>query len=120
MRILIADDEPKVRFALRVSLEQHPGFKTIGEAIDAEDLLAQTNVICPDLILLDWDLPGLPAAELLIALRRICPRLRVLVLSEKPEVHQAASRAGASAFVCKGESPDRLRSALDECCIVDI
>ena len=61
MRIMIADSQPKVRFALRVALEQRPGFKTISEAIDSEDLIVQSRVICPDLVMLDWELPGLPS-----------------------------------------------------------
>jgi DNA-binding NarL/FixJ family response regulator len=58
MRILLADDQPKVRFALRVLLERQPGLKVVGEAADADDLLAQMETACPDLVLLAWELPG--------------------------------------------------------------
>jgi DNA-binding NarL/FixJ family response regulator len=70
MHILIADDQPKVRFALRVLLGRQPGCKVMGEAVNAEDLLAQSKTACPDLVLLGWELPGLAAIDPLTALRR--------------------------------------------------
>ncbi len=115
MRILIADDQPKVRFALRVALERQPGPKTVGEAIDSCDLLAQARSVCPDLVLLDWDLPGISAADLLRELHHLCHRLAVIVLSEKPELAETAIAFGANAFVSKSDPPERLFSAIREC-----
>lgn len=116
MRILIADDQPKVRFALRVALERQPGTKTVGEATDAVDLLAQARSVCPDLLLLDWELPEMPILELLSELRQICRRLKVIVLSEKSEAAQAALLIGADAFVSKADPPEYLSKAISECC----
>jgi DNA-binding NarL/FixJ family response regulator len=115
MRILLADGQPKVRFALRVLLEQQPTLEVIGEAVDGEDLLAQIEVICPDLILLGWELPGLTAVGALSALRQRCPDLRVIVLSGRPEACRTALAAGADAFVSKGEPPERLLAAIQNC-----
>jgi len=63
MQILLADNQPKVRFGLRVLLERQPGLKVVGEAADAEELLAQMEAACPDLVLLGWGLPGLAEAD---------------------------------------------------------
>jgi DNA-binding NarL/FixJ family response regulator len=115
MRILIADDQPKVRFALRVALERQPGSKTVGEATDTADLLAQARSVCPDLLLLDWDLPEMSTPELLTELRRICRCLKVIVLSEKSEVEQAALAVGADTFVSKADPPEHLLKAISEC-----
>jgi DNA-binding NarL/FixJ family response regulator len=41
MRVLLADDQSKVHSALRLLLEQEPGMSVVGEAVEAEDLLAQ-------------------------------------------------------------------------------
>jgi len=114
MRILIADNQPKVRFALRVTLERQPGFKTIGEVIDAADLLAQAKVVCPDLAIVDWELPGMTIAELIAALRQECHTLRVIVLSSRPETREQALAAGANAFVCKCDAPDELLAAIGD------
>jgi CheY-like chemotaxis protein len=69
MDILLADDH-KVRLAMRVLLEQTPGLTVVGEACNAQDLLAQTNAARPDLVLLDWALPGLHASGTLRTLHR--------------------------------------------------
>ena len=116
MHILLADDRPKVRFALRVLLEQQPGLKVVGEAADAEALLALAKEACPDLVLLGWEWPGLRAGDLLSALREVCPDLFVIALSGRPEARRAALAAGADAFVSKTDLPERLLAAIADCC----
>jgi DNA-binding NarL/FixJ family response regulator len=115
MRILLADQQPKVRFALRVALEQQPGFKTIGEAIDAQDLIAQALAVCPDLAIVDWGLPGMTIAKLIGALHQTCRNTRVIVLSSRAEMRELALAAGANVFVCMCDAPDELLSAIDRC-----
>ena len=124
MRILLADDQAKVRSALRLCLEQEPGMSVMGEATDADELLAQVRTACPDIVLLDWELPGLQAANpstgsgqgLLSALRTLCPCLKVIALSGRPETRQVALPAGADAFVSKGDPPEQLLAAVNGCC----
>ena len=106
MLILVADDEPKVRFGLNVLLQRRPGFEVTGEANDAKDLLAQIKRACPDLVLLDWELPGMHTVDLLSALRGVCPGLVVIVLSGRLEARKTALTAGADAFVSKTDPPD--------------
>jgi DNA-binding NarL/FixJ family response regulator len=115
MRILLADSQPKVRFGLRVLLERQPGLKVIGEASNTEDLLAQIETGCADMVLLGWGLPGLAKADLLSALRRACPNLLVIALSGWPETRRAALAAGADAFVYKCDPPERLLAAIADC-----
>lgn len=115
MQIVVADDQPKVRFALRALLEREPGLKAVTEALDGEDLLAQTKETCPDVMLLDWELPGLAAVELLPALREACPHLVVIALSGRVRARRAALAAGAAAFVSKGDPPERLLAAISGC-----
>jgi DNA-binding NarL/FixJ family response regulator len=115
MRILLADNQPKVRFALRVFLERQAGFEIVGEMDNAEELMAQTEATCPDLVLLHWRLQGLAAVDLLPALRKVCPDLYVIALSGWPEARCAALAAGADAFVSKVDPPERLLAAIDDC-----
>jgi DNA-binding NarL/FixJ family response regulator len=118
MRILIADDQPKVRFALRVLLERQSGLQVVGEAADIGDLLIQLSVTCPDLMLLGWELPGRSDIDLLPAIRRICPKLPIIALSGRLEARQIALSAGVDAFVSKSDPPERLLDAI-ECCSQD-
>ena len=112
MRVLLADDQAKVRSALRLLLEQQPELEVVGEAAEVGGLLAQVRAIRPDLVLLDWELPGLQTVSLLPALRDLCPHLRVVALSGRPEARQAALDAGVDAFVSKGDPPERLLAAV--------
>jgi DNA-binding response OmpR family regulator len=85
------------------------------EAANAEALLIQTEATRPDLILLDWELPGLAAVGSLSALRRMRPTLSVIALSGRARVRRAALAAGADAFVSKTDLPERLLAAIDDC-----
>ncbi len=112
MRVLIADDQPSVRFALRVTLERLPDGKTIDEAMDTADLFSQALVMPPDLLLLDWELEGIAGEETVRSLRRFCPRLFIIALSGQEEARQAALQAGADAFVSKADAPDTLLATI--------
>ncbi|MBN1138262.1 MAG: response regulator transcription factor [Anaerolineae bacterium] len=116
MRILLADAQTKVRFALRVLLERQPGFEVVGEAAGAEGVLAHAAGSCPDVVLLDWSVVGAAADDLMLALRSSCPGVGVIVLSGRPEVREAALAAGADAFVSKGNPPEHLLAAIAGCC----
>jgi DNA-binding NarL/FixJ family response regulator len=115
MRILLADSQPRVRFALRVLLEQQPGVEVVGEAADASSLLGRLKETAPDLLLLGWELPGLAVLDSLSALRECCPGLRVIVLSGQPEARRVALAAGADVFVSKTDPPRMLLAAIAGC-----
>jgi DNA-binding NarL/FixJ family response regulator len=114
MNILIGDAQPRVRFALHLLLEQQPGWKVAGEAGDVQALLQQIQCSCPDLVLLDWELPGMPAEALLTVIRQACPRLWVIFMSGKAELRQAALLAGADVFAYKADPPERLLGLIRE------
>ena len=84
MRIMVADHQSKVRFALRTLLVRQPGLEVVGEADTVEDLLAGVGATQPDLLLLHWRL-GEEMSELLSTLKRVCPGLQVIVLSVRQE-----------------------------------
>ncbi len=111
MRVLLADDEPKVRDALRLILEQLKEVDSVIEASDAESLADQMRSEQPDLLLVDWELPGLHPGPSFIEMRRYNP-LKVIVLSGRCPVPQAAISAGADACLSKCESPDHLFATL--------
>ena len=108
LNILIGDAQPRVRFGLRLLLEQQPGWRVAGEAEDAPALLEAVRCDCPDLVLLDWELPGMPAQELLTVIHRACPYLRIAFMSGKDELRQTALQAGADIFAYKADPPEKL------------
>jgi DNA-binding NarL/FixJ family response regulator len=112
MRVLLADDQSHVRFALRALLERQARIQVVGEAGDWEALLSQSNTTCPDAVLLDWGLPGATELEPLTALRQACPELVVIALSGRSEARRAALATGADAFVSKSDPPEQLLAAI--------
>lgn len=112
MRVLIADNLPTVRHALRLLLEQIERVHIVGEAGNIHGLLAQVETSAPDLVLLGSNLPGLTMADVLPALRQARPEVRIIVLSIHPEASSAALAAGADTFLSKTETPERLLEAI--------
>ncbi|MFN2165854.1 MAG: response regulator transcription factor [Anaerolineae bacterium] len=116
MFVLIADGRAKVRSALRLLLEQQPGIQVLGEAIDTTGVFDWIRAACPDVILLDWELPGQESIDLVAELGRKCPATAIVILSSRPEVAQEAVEAGAHVFVSKSDPPERLLMALGQLC----
>lgn len=112
MRVLLADDQPEIRSALRLLLEQADGTAVVGEVDKAHDLIAQLEAAQPDVLLLDWELPDLHPGEAFTAMRSCCPGLFVIALSSRPERSQQAFAAGVDAFVCKCDAPEVLLAAV--------
>ena len=115
VRVVLADGTPKVRSALKLLLEQDEEITVNTAVASVRGLLEQVRVSCPDAILLDCDLSGIEVSEFLPQLRSLCPHVRVVALCSRPEMQQAALSAGADAFVCKTESPEKLLVVLRVC-----
>jgi DNA-binding NarL/FixJ family response regulator len=56
-RVLIVDDYPAVRSAIRVGLERYSGFSVCGEAVDGADAIEKATKLKPDFVLLDLSMP---------------------------------------------------------------
>lgn len=110
--VLIADDQGHVRSALRLLLEQEPGITVIAEAADATGLLLSLESSPLDVVLLDWDLPGLPIHHLLRLLRLERPSLPIIAMSSRPETRFQALQAGVVAFLSKGAPPETILTIL--------
>ena len=91
-RVFVVDDSAFVRRALTRILDRATGFQVVGEAADAVEALERIPSLDPDLVTLDVAMPGMDGLQLLRALLRWNPRLRVLMLS-------AHTRQGAAATV---------------------
>ena len=105
LRVLLADNESKVRSALRLFLEYEEGVSIIDEVADGNELLTILHKVCPNLLLLDWELPGAPMNEVLPYLRSLGKQIKIIALSGLPEAEEEAIRAGVDAFISKGKSP---------------
>ena len=113
MRILLADAQPNVRYALHILLANRPELNLASDATDAYELISRLTADNPDMLILDWMLPGLAEAGSIAALRDIRPDLIIIALSGRPELGHTAINAGADAFVSKIDPPERLLTAID-------
>lgn len=114
MRILLADHHPHALWALRTSLGEKPEFKIIGEATDADTLIAKVNSQSPDLVLVDWEFPGRPIEDLIATLHSLEVRPVIVVMSTKPEHGRMFLQIGADAFISKGDQFDWLLEVLQK------
>lgn len=111
MRVLVADSQSRVRFALRTLLRRQDGMEVVGEAATAAELLDLVKVTQPDLVLLHWRLQE-TAPGLMGRMQILRPGLRVIALSARCETRNEALRAGAEAFIWKTEQPEKLLAAI--------
>ena len=112
MRILVADQQSKIRSALRTLLEVEPNQRVVGEATNVDSLVTMIDENHPDLVLLDWEMTQKQDTDTLMALRKLLPGIKVIALSGNPEVGSLALEAGADAFVCMCDPVDRLLAAV--------
>jgi DNA-binding NarL/FixJ family response regulator len=102
-RILIADDNPYVRRALRSLLERHEDWQVCGEAIDGRDAIQKAQQLSPDLVVLDFLMPGLNGLEAAREINESVPGARVLMCSMyvSPQLTDAARKSGIRGAVSK-------------------
>ena len=112
MRVLVADREPSVRSALRLLVVQDGAARDVLEVGTAEDLLDQVQTHQPALLIVDWEMLAPEHAQRLAAVRHAASHIRVIVISPRAEHRDLAMAVGSDAFVCKTESPTRLREEL--------
>jgi len=88
LRILIADDHPMFRDALRNLLEQDSGYRVVGEAADGGEVLEKVRELNPDLLFLDLEMPQMSGLEVLRSLRGVSSEIRIIVLASAIERSQ--------------------------------
>jgi DNA-binding NarL/FixJ family response regulator len=103
MRVLIADDNERVRRGVRDFLLTQVNWEVCGEAQDGAEAIEKARELSPDLILLDISMPGLSGFEAASVLRREVPGVKILIMSQNDPVQllPAAREAGADACVDK-------------------
>ena len=111
-RILLADDNRASCSALALLLETRLGAAIVGEASNMECLLEQAAATHPDVVLLDWELPGKPETDRIHVLRSVSPGVRVIVISARPEA--AFQAREADAFVNQFNPPEYILAVLKE------
>jgi DNA-binding NarL/FixJ family response regulator len=113
MRVIVADEHQGVRSALRVLFEQEQ-LEVVGEADDAESLLAAVSRHTADVLLVDWELLGAGTHVAIDTIRSLAPTLRIVARSSRPEAKGPALGDGVDVFVTKADSPEQLLRAIEK------
>ncbi len=104
-RILLVDDSPDFLDALAAFLAPEPELQVVGRSLTGPDAVAQVEVLKPDVVLMDLDMPemdGLQATRL-IKVRPGAPRVIIVTLHDNAEYRAQALAARADGFVVKSE-----------------
>jgi len=114
INVLIVDDQDLVREGLRMLLEAEPDLSVAGEAGNGGQALAQARRLDPDVILMDVRMPEMNGIEATTRLVQAGCRARVLMLTtfNLDEYVYHALKAGASGFLLKDATRERLTSAV--------
>src|SRR6266568_5358756 len=114
MRVLIADDHAVFRRGLKETLAEAFSRVTFGEAKTAQETLEQVRRQDWDVVILDISMPGKSGLDILDDLKRLRPKLPILLLSMHPE-QQFARRAlvaGAAGYLTKDSVTEELKEAV--------
>jgi DNA-binding NarL/FixJ family response regulator len=114
--VLIADDQPLMRAALRTCLESEPGLRVVGEASNGAEAVRLTQQLSPHVIVMDVRMPimdGIEATRRILALPSESPsRVLVMTTFDLDEHIIDALRAGASGFLVKDSAPEEVIHAV--------
>lgn len=118
IRVLIADDHAIVRSGLKQILADTTDIVVAGEAADGRQALEQIQAQTFDVLVLDITMPGRGGLEMLKDIKRLKPKLPVLVLSMHAEEQYATRtlRAGAAGYLNKESAPEELVKAIRKVC----
>ena len=104
-RIFIADDSPVVRQCLGRLLCSRPGWEVCGEASNGEDAIRKAQELIPDVIVLDFMMPGENGIEVAREIGKLLPRIPILLCSVflTPQLVALARGAGIAGTLSKGD-----------------
>jgi DNA-binding NarL/FixJ family response regulator len=113
-RIVIADDHPLFRSAVRPTLEVHSDLEVVGEAADGREALELCRRLRPELVLMDLSVPQMDGIVATHAIKREFPEIIVLILTALDESAGLSDslKAGAAAYVLKHSPTAQITDAV--------
>ena len=115
VRIIVADDHQVVRAGFAALLDTQPDFTVVGTACDGAEAVRLGRELRPDVLLMDVRMPGVDGIEAtrqLAAGRADAPRVLILTTFDLDDYVYDALRAGASGFLLKDVTAERLFDAV--------
>jgi DNA-binding NarL/FixJ family response regulator len=115
MRVLIADDHRIIRKSISSLLQSRTDIQVCGEAVNGEEAVSKTQLLKPDLLILDISLPDSNGLEVATAIRKLLPEVPILLLSvfAGEQLTEEVKRRGFQGFVSKNDAATTLLGAVD-------
>ena len=110
--VLLVDDTIDLRLLMRLALERTGRFKIVGEAGNGQEGVGLAEVLQPDLVVLDLNMPVMDGAEALPLIRAASPRSKIVIFSGLDGNAAEWGSAGASGYVVKGTSATEIITQL--------
>ncbi len=113
-RIIIADDQPSIRFSLQDQLKTFDDIEIVGVAENGRQAVDQTLKLEPDVLLLDLTMPILDGYAVAQEISQRLPHVKILVLTAEndPTALLPALKSGAHGYLLKGTPAEDLASAI--------
>jgi DNA-binding NarL/FixJ family response regulator len=114
-RILIADDHEVIRRGVRALLESRPNLEVVAEASTGREAIELAREASPDIAIIDYSLPELNGRDLTVELKKLLPRVEILIFTmhERESMIMDVLQAGARGFVLKSDAERHLLGAID-------
>ncbi|ODT60672.1 hypothetical protein ABS71_17215, partial [bacterium SCN 62-11] len=111
---MVADDHPLVRSGVRATLSQSDEITVVAEAHDFKEAVDLLGKMKPDILLLDVEMPGGKAENLIVTAREMQPNIKILILTSHAEAAtiRALMKAKISGYLLKDEAPEHLLQAV--------
>lgn len=109
-RILLVDDEEAIHILYRQELEDE-GYK-VYSALTGEDAVREVKMLSPDLVILDINMPGINGIEVLREIKRINPKMPVILFSAYQEFKQDFGVWASDDYIVKSTNSDDLKAAV--------
>jgi len=109
-RVFLVEDHPLMRRSIAEAIEREPDLTVCGQAEDATSALAAVLSLPPDVVLTDIQLNSSSGLDLIKFVRARLPLLPIVATTmfDVRRTERLVRAAGASAFVAKGDGPDKL------------
>ena len=114
IRVLLADDDQRYLDSLRELVDRQPELAVVGAARDGLEVIELADELDPDAVVIDLHMPRLDGVAAVQRLRSDHPHLCLIALTGDgaPDLHRAATGAGADAVLLKEEILDALLERL--------
>jgi len=114
IRLIAVDDLPLMRSGLRSFLTAYPDFNLVGEASNGEEAIQLCELIAPDMVVMDLQMPVMDGVEATRLIHQRWPQIKVLALVNyrDDELIEQALEAGIAGYALKDASADELAESV--------